>query len=203
MFLLSNINKPTTYLAFLICLTAFIGDTAVSYSKLQVFQALFDNATHFLIGGLSWSIVCFHSRDVSATGKIIEIFTCSLLSSIIDLDHFIEAKSLKFQDATNLKRRPFLHCSTFPFLLCILILIISYFSEIVVLKRIGFILLTAFGSHHTRDATRRGYWFYPFGSTVPVPYIMYIGIITVLPFFIKIFNENLSIPNKFVDMTVI
>ncbi|XP_028139609.1 transmembrane protein 267 [Diabrotica virgifera virgifera] len=175
------INKLTTYLTFLIFLTAIIGDYVVSYSKLHVFQALFDNTTHFLIGGLSWLIVCLNSKDVSHTEKIIEVVICSLISSLIDIDHFIEARSINLKNATKLKHRPFLHCSTFPLAFCILLFLTGHVLDNYALKRNGLLLFTAFGSHHTRDATRRGYWFYPFGSTVPLPYIMYIGISCVLP----------------------
>lgn len=193
MFLLQNLNKSVSYLTCLILLTAITGDYVVAYSKLHVFQALFDNATHFLIGGLSWLIVCLYSKEVSTSGKILEVVCCSLLSSFIDLDHFIEARSLNLKDATNLKRRPFLHCSTVPVLLCLLILLVGNFLESYTAKRCSLIVLTAFASHHTRDATRRGYWLYPFGNTAPIPYAMYIGLSCVLPHLVVIANSYFKI----------
>lgn len=45
-------------------------------------------------------------------------------------------------------------------------------------------MFTAFLSHHTRDATRRGYWFYPYGSTQPIPYVSYVLITLLIPHFV-------------------
>lgn len=57
----------------------------------------------------------------------------------------------------------------------------------------GLILLTAFISHHTRDAIRRGYWLYPFGSTPTLPYTAYIIISCTLPYFIFLLYRYLRI----------
>lgn len=66
------------------------------------------------------------------------------------------------------------------------------------------ILLTAFISHHTRDATRRGYWFYPFGSTPPLPYAVYVIVTCTLPYIIFKIYELVKISNSnYCDSSII
>lgn len=84
------------YLTVLLGLVAIIGDSIVSHSKIQIFQAIFDNATHSIIGGLSWFLVCVCSKKYNS-GVIVEVALCALIASLIDLDHFVVAKSLKLQ----------------------------------------------------------------------------------------------------------
>lgn len=48
-------------------------------------------------------------------------------------------------------------------------------------QKFALLVFTAFLSHHIRDANRRGVWFYPFGSTLPIPKWGYICITCVLP----------------------
>lgn len=197
------------YVIILLALTAVIGDGLVSHSKIKVYQALFDNVTHSVIGGLSWLLVCIYCKNISSR-IIVEVITCAVIASIIDLDHFLIAKSfhlevmccfktvtrlnILFQDAANLKVRPPLHCSTVPIILCMFLLLISYVMNNNVILVAGLILLTAFMSHHTRDATRRGYWFYPFGSTSPIPYMSYVVITCSLPYFIYMIYKCLAVP---------
>lgn len=61
-------------------------------------------------------------------------------------------------------------------------LLLSYILECPLLKRGGLILLAAFATHHVRDATRRGLWFYPYGSTAPIPYVVYIVLTCMIPY---------------------
>ena len=58
-------------------------------------RALTDSAVHGLVAAASWIIIRF---DISSK-LCLEIFICALLSMLIDVDHFIAAKS------TNLKVR--------------------------------------------------------------------------------------------------
>lgn len=48
----------------------------------------------------------------------------------------------------------------------------------------GFMVWTAFASHHLRDATRRGLWFCPFGSTSSIPYGLYIVLVCLVPYIV-------------------
>lgn len=44
------------------------------------------------------------------------------------------------------------------------------------------VLLCAFFTHHTRDATRRGFWLWPFGHTPALPYLLYLLTVIAIPF---------------------
>ncbi|GAB1606217.1 transmembrane protein 267-like [Argonauta hians] len=54
------------------------------------------------------------------------------------------------------------------------------------------LLGTACLSHHLRDAYRRGLWLWPFGSTAPLPYPVYIMATLLLPSTVKTFFVFLS-----------
>ena len=47
-------------------------------------------------------------------------------------------------------------------------------------------------SHHLRDGNRRGLWFWPFGSTPPLPYWLYISCTVALPFFLKEMKSSID-----------
>lgn len=91
------------YITVLLALVAVIGDVLVSHSKIKIFQAVFDNATHCMIGGLSWFLVCIYCKKINY-GVIIEIIICAAISSLIDLDHFAMAKSFSLQVTIMLQR---------------------------------------------------------------------------------------------------
>lgn len=85
------------------------------------------------------------------------------------------------KDAIHLSHRPFLHCST-------ILLIIAAIWSIPIYMQLSFdcimwiaVVFCSFASHHIRDATRRGLWFYPIGSTAPIPYVLYILLIVFMP----------------------
>ncbi|CAH1964038.1 unnamed protein product [Acanthoscelides obtectus] len=166
----------------LLGLTAVVGDYLVLHTNLDLFQAVFDNATHAIIGGLTWFIFCLRYKNSNTFQNLAEVAVCATISSVIDLDHFVAARSLRLEDATNLKHRPPLHCSTFPLLTCFILLLASYHLEMIELKRSTLILFAAFFTHHVRDGTRRGLWIYPYGSTPPIPYAVYVALICLAPY---------------------
>lgn len=85
------------------------------------------------------------------------------------------------QKATSLKQRPFLHCTTIPVVfLGLLLLIHRYFYSFRFCLWFN-VFICAFLSHHTRDATRRGFWCCPLGNTRPLPYVAYIICIAAMP----------------------
>ncbi|CAD7002297.1 transmembrane protein 267 [Ceratitis capitata] len=168
-------------LTTLLTITCLLGDNSVELTQHPLLKALADNATHALIGaftGIAFAVQ-FHDRTSNLLGWFL-IFTCFAVSSLIDVDHFIEARSWYLEDATNLQRRPFLHCSSVIFLLLTFYLCtasLNYFKTSLILGE----LLCAFITHHTRDAVRRGYWFCPFGHTGRVSNIGYIVIVNLTP----------------------
>lgn len=93
------------------------------------------------------------------------------------------------QEATKLRHRPFLHCSTIP----LVIFALSWLLQNVISHRHTVwitIILCAFISHHIRDSTRRGLWLWPFGHTKPLPYLAYIGITQALPHILAYFIKT-------------
>lgn len=82
-----------SYLTLLIITAALIGDYLVGRVRLQWSRALIDNATHAVVGGLSWTIVCLHFGHPN----VWEILQCTVLSSLIDADHFIRVNSLSIE----------------------------------------------------------------------------------------------------------
>lgn len=88
-----NIN---TSLTVSIAFVAVAGDYITTASNNPVLKALCDNVTHAVIGGLCWCIAYFNrDKTVQETRSgFLEVMSCMVLSSVIDLDHFIAAKSV-------------------------------------------------------------------------------------------------------------
>ncbi|KAK9884916.1 hypothetical protein WA026_009153 [Henosepilachna vigintioctopunctata] len=171
----------------LLVAVSLLGDHLVSRNhEKHAFKAIVDNSTHFLIGGISWLIVCINTTFVlNHSGCLFQILLCGVIASIIDVDHFLSAKSLSLKDATNLKERPFLHCSTVPVVIFSCVFLFGNFMRSVTWRLNALVILVAFSSHHIRDATRRGLWFAPFGSTSLIPYPVYIALNCGIPYVIS------------------
>lgn len=74
-----------------IVVTCLIGDKRLhSIKQTPLIRAVADNMTHGLIGLFTSAIVFIESWD-----KIYFAVVCMILSSAIDVDHFIAAKSLR------------------------------------------------------------------------------------------------------------
>ncbi|XP_062134470.1 transmembrane protein 267 [Drosophila sulfurigaster albostrigata] len=170
-------------LTTLVTITCLLGDNFVELTQHPLLKALADNATHAAIGALTGIAFAmqFYERTSQLMGWIL-IFSCFVVSSFIDLDHFVEARSLYLEDATNLSRRPFLHCSSIilaMLLLYICTACLNYFRSSLLLGA----LLCAFITHHTRDAVRRGYWLWPFYEhTDRLPQLAYIVVTVLTPY---------------------
>ncbi|CAC5396873.1 Transmembrane protein 267 [Mytilus coruscus] len=140
----------------------------------ELSKALFDNLTHGFVGYFTWAIIV----DLSDCGKdLIECSGCMMLAMVIDIDHFIAARSIKLKSALSLSKRPIFHASSIIPVAVVCIWIISYLRSNDFLKRLSIIFLVAWTSHHIRDGTRRGLWFPPFGSTQPLPKTTYVILI--------------------------
>eukprot|EP00731_Ephydatia_muelleri_P031938 Em0023g445a len=107
-----------------------------------------------------------------STTLLAHIAVCMLMASSIDIDHFVAARSLSLKDAQNLQHRPFLHNTTLVLVVTLVLCLAQwvfcssyyncpFFAAMFFLSTI---------SHHLRDATRRGIWLAPFGSTPPIPW---------------------------------
>lgn len=173
-----NLTLSTAIIA-----TCIVGDKKLhAANERQVIRAIFDNAAHGLIGLFACAIAFMDNWD-----KMYMAVICMIISSAIDLDHFIAAKSFRLSDATNLSSRPFLHNSLIPLIIIIALLICHFTSQNDYVIMILTVLTIAFSTHHIRDANRRGLLFAPFFQTPPIPYLVYIGLSVLIPFVCKIF----------------
>ncbi|KAK7497776.1 hypothetical protein BaRGS_00010910 [Batillaria attramentaria] len=160
--------------SLLLAATSLIGDklaTRLSQADL-LWRALQDSITHGVVGMLSWAVV--ETPGLEAC-KWMSCVVCGILASAIDVDHFLAAKSLQLQDAVNLKHRPPFHSTSLVLMLTSTLWCVSSLLPTLPLKKPALLLLTAWLSHHLRDANRRGLWFPPIGSSPPLPSVVYIG----------------------------
>lgn len=193
-------------LATIVACTCLLGDSLVDIFQTKnrpLAAAICDNLTHGIIGALTTLLVLhhYHDRIPFAEHKLLIAFGF-FAATIIDVDHFIEAQSIRLevwtkqlyiyilfknislnstQDATNLSHRPFLHCSNIPFIILLLFIVGNYFQSFRLNLWLA-ILFMAFFVHHTRDATRRGFWIRPYGHTTPIPYVAYVFLSVLTPY---------------------
>nr|BAN20952.1 unkown protein [Riptortus pedestris] len=165
-------------------LVAICGDKLLDKTRALLGRAIIDSFTHGLIGCLCWLVILFraqYSRNY-ILNAIFEVVLSGFLASVIDLDHFIAARSFKLKDAVSLGvRRPPLHATSVLICVVILFLTIGKVIKKNAMIRLSFLILVAVGSHHIRDAVRRGLWFPPLGSTPPLPHAVYLAFIGLLP----------------------
>ncbi|GFG34782.1 hypothetical protein Cfor_12045 [Coptotermes formosanus] len=174
----------TSKIAATLCMgvVAFLGDHIVERSALpEDMRAVVDNMTHGAIGLLSWHIVTAHLRDLSLSMRVCEVLFCGLIASAVDLDHFAAARSFRIQDARQLSSRSPMHCTSVTLAVSGLMLLLAHVFQWPSLHHFTWILVAAVVGHHLRDATRRGLWLCPFGSSPPIPYTGYMVGCMLLP----------------------
>lgn len=182
---------------------SILGDTCLKYTQTSVLRALSDNLTHAIVGGLTWTLILVLSKE-SLVQNLYSILFSFALSSFIDVDHFLSARSWKLSDATSLSRRPFLHCTTVPIFLWFILILTSTTFNLPSLNHYSWIISASFLSHHIRDATRRGLWFCPLGSTQPIPYYAYIVISMTLPYILYWFMQlRILLPKTSENLTAV
>ena len=166
----------------------------------KLLKACGDSTVHGLVGLFSWLIV---------EKSMIRAILCAIIAMSIDIDHFIQAGSLRLEDALNLSQRPFLHNSTLPVLLYVIFATLSYllpeaahFEYSKSLKLYTNLIFVAFASHHLRDASRRGLWFEPFAKSIPISYTVYIILDIVICILVRMAffkfdhkNSGMQLPN--------
>lgn len=79
-------------LSSLIGMISMIGDVGLKCGKTHLKCALFDNLTHACVGGLSWTLILNLSRK-TLSNYFPDVILCFTLSSLVDVDHFIMARS--------------------------------------------------------------------------------------------------------------
>lgn len=85
------------FLTALLAIVCVCGDWLVGLnSNSPIAKAIFDNATHAGVGLLTAAILFIQlERRISSAERNAAIIVCCLVSSIIDIDHFIAARSWK------------------------------------------------------------------------------------------------------------
>jgi hypothetical protein len=147
-------------------------------------RALLDNFVHGIIGLISWLIIIYPNLNLN------ELVASYLFSSILDIDHFINAKSFKIAEAISLQKRPFLHNSlTLLLVNSIIFLTLAYFTPA---KKNAWTILffISWFSHHCRDGTRHGLWFGFMGSSMPINNNFYLLIILLMPLLFRFILVN-------------
>nr|XP_004922189.2 transmembrane protein 267 [Bombyx mori] len=168
---------------FLLVNTTIIGDYVVfnsKYSDSQLFRAIADSIVHASIGFLS-SLIYFTYNHNTSVPIHINVFICTFVSSFIDVDHFIAAKSIYLKDALNLNRRGTLHCTTLWILITLPMLLYSIIMRHLNIYTTTLMLILAYSSHHIRDGSRRGLWMYPLGHTEPLNKTVYLFLTITIP----------------------
>lgn len=109
-----------------------------------------------------------------------------LIGSLLDLDHFISANSFSLYDASHLGiHRPFGHALLF-------IIAASCIASVFFQngRRFGLVMFACLLSHQLRDSIRRGLWLYPFPSTNPVPYFVYLICLVMIPVMVQFIQHR-------------
>ncbi|XP_041356530.1 transmembrane protein 267-like isoform X2 [Gigantopelta aegis] len=140
----------------------FVASMKAKHSGQIWIRAAVDSATHGSIALLSWAVV----EMTSLSNINVKTLTNCL-------------------DALSLSKRPPFHATTIIPVVFLTLLCTGYTLQSKQTKMFSFIYLTSWLSHHIRDATRRGLWLPPFGSTLPLHYWMYIFLILFLPLCIR------------------
>lgn len=171
--------------------SCIIGDWAIStpiFADRWWFRALADATTHGVVGLLSWAVVL--TGQHFSEYPVHEVVVGGMLATSVDIDHFIAAASLSFESALSLKNRPPFHNSTLiPIITGLLYCAVHYLCPVQFQRlfvNLPLIFFVAWSSHHIRDATRRGLWFAPFGSTPPLPTWLYRTLICTIPLILRV-----------------
>ncbi|XP_019622820.1 PREDICTED: transmembrane protein 267-like [Branchiostoma belcheri] len=140
-------------------------------------RVITDNSAHGLVGLWSWGIV----SGLRTRHDVLHTLLCGLLASLVDTDHFIAARSFRLKDALSLPERPPFHATSLLLSTVFTMWILLKMMDWKALHILPWVCTVAWLSHHIRDGTRRGLWFPPIGSSPPIPYWLYIGLIVLLP----------------------
>ena len=183
------IRNPDRYLFLMMVL--FFVDLSVKDVPLtvtdKVLRCLLDNSGHFATAFIAWLMVRSCSGVLILTDRlfVFESLICGLLSSGLDIDHFISAASLDFESATTLSNRPFLHCSSLLLITFVIMLSAALVIRSGSLHTFSLLCLTAWSTHHLRDSLRRGLFFCPFFQTQPLDYPLYLFVLLSLPLLVS------------------
>uniref|UniRef100_A0A1B6CQP7 Transmembrane protein 267 n=1 Tax=Clastoptera arizonana TaxID=38151 RepID=A0A1B6CQP7_9HEMI len=173
-----------TILPVVLGVFSILGDKILEITSEEILRAFVDNSVHGIIAFISWLIIVLKSNKykIYVINPYCDLLLSFIIGSAIDIDHFVLAKSFRIKDALNLgEKRPILHCTSLPLAFLSVTVVLNWFWKLPRLSCFGWMVWVAVFSHHVRDGYRRGLWFWPVGSTAPIPYLLYILITVMLP----------------------
>ena len=155
----------------------FVADTLIEHRPFapRIFWALFDAPVHAILALL----VVFPLFDTHAPTENTVVLICAVLltGTLLDVDHFVAAKSLKMNDVLTLPMRPTIHSLAFACVVGILVVLVSR-NPIV-----GWIVFAALVSHVLRDAGGgKTPILWPLPVTAIPQWTYYLGVILLLSF---------------------
>ncbi|KRZ73354.1 Transmembrane protein C5orf28 -like protein [Trichinella papuae] len=136
-----------------------------------------DEFAHCFSSAVLWLVVDWIVSLSTWNRRMALSVLCGICASALDLDHIFQADSLTLQAILHLRTRPLLHITTFTASLNVLLYLLLKSSSRNYL--VVFVFLIWF-PHQSRDANRRGYTMYPFGTTPPLAKWFYLFILAVL-----------------------
>ena len=101
------------------------------------------------------------------------------------------------QAALSLAKRPPFHNTTLiPIVTAILFGLCHVVPPFTWCPQLPSMFFIAWLSHHIRDGVRRGIWFAPLGSTLPIPHFVYLLTIALLPilFRLQLLQQHRQMP---------
>ena len=137
-----------------------------------------DNFVHGLISVLATGFLFGYNRYSL-------LFFAFIAGSFVDVDHFIEVRSLSLHRALHdqPRGRAFLHNSLLLLIISLVILTLEYCLSRYHHVIYSLIFFLGWSTHHLRDAQRRGLTLLPLGETSPIDY--YLPIICLILVTIK------------------
>jgi len=133
-------------IALVVLLAVLLGFDYLQYresSRSREIFALLD----VLIHGVIAVIIVLPILGISGINKILIVMIAFFVSGLLDMDHFVVAKSMRIGNAIKLNLRPYTHSITFALILGLLVWGIS---QQVLLGIVAFVAVT---SHVIRDAS--------------------------------------------------
>ncbi|CAF4115467.1 unnamed protein product [Rotaria magnacalcarata] len=178
---------------FGLCFVSFLGDCLCFGRPFSIYspsntyvRSLTDNLTHGLVSVFATSFL-FGSTRRSL------LIIALIAGSFVDIDHFIEVRSLSLYRALHdqPRDRPFLHNS----LLLLIITFIIYTIELFLWRYqntfYSIVFFLGWSTHHLRDAQRRGLTLSPLGQTLPIDLpIICISLIAMKLVHLFVFNTQ-------------
>lgn len=132
-------------------------------------RAVTDNLVHGLISVLATGFLFGYNRYSF-------LFFAFIAGSFVDVDHFIEVRSLSLHRALHdqPRGRAFLHNSLLLLIISLMMITVEYCFSRSNHVIYSWIFILGWSTHHLRDAQRRGLTLLPLGETSPIDYYLFI-----------------------------